>query len=195
MTNPLSLSHVLRFVASFLALGWIATAGAAPVRQAVPLPTAEFLHERAIMRDHLEAMARIEHDLSAGHWQEAAQVAQMHLGLSVMGTQGMQAMRRYMPPAMQHLGMQFHNASANLVVQIQNGGATGDLAPALHALSQVTSLLTSDDVNIHSGAFQSNVDGNAVMEFTVEVTNLTQLYGVLDKIRNIDSVTEAVRVS
>jgi (p)ppGpp synthase/HD superfamily hydrolase len=39
------------------------------------------------------------------------------------------------------------------------------------------------------------VDGNAVMEFTVEVTNLTQLYGVLDKIRNVESVTEAVRVS
>jgi GTP diphosphokinase / guanosine-3',5'-bis(diphosphate) 3'-diphosphatase len=63
------------------------------------------------------------------------------------------------------------------------------------ALSQVTALLTSDDVNIFSGSFQSNVDGNAVMEFTVEVTNLTQLYGVLDKIRNVESVTEAVRVS
>jgi len=63
------------------------------------------------------------------------------------------------------------------------------------ALTQVTSLLTSDDVNIDSGSFQSNVDGNAVMEFTVEVTNLHQLYGVLAKIRDIDSVTEAVRVS
>jgi len=63
------------------------------------------------------------------------------------------------------------------------------------ALSQVTSLLTIDDVNIDSGSFQSNVDGNAVMEFTVEVTNLTQLYGVLDKIRHVESVTEAVRVS
>jgi len=63
------------------------------------------------------------------------------------------------------------------------------------ALSQVTALLTSDDVNIDSGTFQSNVDGNAVMEFTVEVTNLTQLYGVLDKIRLVASVTEAVRVS
>jgi GTP pyrophosphokinase len=63
------------------------------------------------------------------------------------------------------------------------------------ALSQVTALLTHDDVNIDSGAFHSNVDGNAVMEFTVEVTNLTQLYGVLEKIRHVDAVTEAVRVS
>jgi len=63
------------------------------------------------------------------------------------------------------------------------------------ALAQVTALLTSDDVNIDSGSFHSNVDGNAVMEFTVEVTNLTQLYGVLDKIRHVESVTEAVRVS
>jgi GTP pyrophosphokinase len=63
------------------------------------------------------------------------------------------------------------------------------------ALAQVTALLTHDDVNIDSGSFQSNVDGNAVMEFTVEVTNLTQLYGVLDKIRNVESVTEAIRVS
>jgi len=63
------------------------------------------------------------------------------------------------------------------------------------ALSQVTALLTHDDVNIDSGAFHSNVDGNAVMEFTVEVTNLTQLYGVLEKIRHVEAVTEAVRVS
>ncbi|MBU1229586.1 MAG: bifunctional (p)ppGpp synthetase/guanosine-3',5'-bis(diphosphate) 3'-pyrophosphohydrolase [Proteobacteria bacterium] len=63
------------------------------------------------------------------------------------------------------------------------------------ALSQVTALLTSDDVNIHSGSFQSNMDGNAVMEFTVEVKDLQQLYGVLAKIRDVESVTEAVRVS
>ncbi|SNR62855.1 GTP pyrophosphokinase [Humidesulfovibrio mexicanus] len=63
------------------------------------------------------------------------------------------------------------------------------------ALSQVTALMASDDVNIDSGTFHSNVDGKAVMEFTVEVTNLTQLYGVLDKIRNIQAVTEAIRVS
>jgi GTP diphosphokinase / guanosine-3',5'-bis(diphosphate) 3'-diphosphatase len=50
-------------------------------------------------------------------------------------------------------------------------------------------------VNIHSGSFQSNMDGNAVMEFTVEVKDLQQLYGVLDKIRGVESVTEAVRVS
>ncbi|MDO9082174.1 MAG: bifunctional (p)ppGpp synthetase/guanosine-3',5'-bis(diphosphate) 3'-pyrophosphohydrolase [Humidesulfovibrio sp.] len=63
------------------------------------------------------------------------------------------------------------------------------------ALTQVTALLTSDDVNIHSGSFQSNVDGNAVMEFTVEVKDLQQLYGVLAKVRDVESVTEAVRVS
>ncbi len=63
------------------------------------------------------------------------------------------------------------------------------------ALAQVTALLTSDNVNIDSGTFQSNVDGNAVMEFTVEVTNLKQLYDVLGKIRHVESVTEAVRVS
>lgn len=63
------------------------------------------------------------------------------------------------------------------------------------ALAQVTALLTSDNVNIDSGSFQSNVDGNAVMEFTVEVTNLKQLYDVLGKIRHVESVTEAVRVS
>ncbi len=63
------------------------------------------------------------------------------------------------------------------------------------ALAQVTALLTSDDVNIDSGTFHSNVDGNAVMEFTVEVKNLNQLYSVLAKIREVPSVNEAVRVS
>lgn len=107
-------------------------------RTAVPLPPASFLHEREVMRDHLEAMARIEADLARQDWNDAAHVAQQHLGLDVMGPTQMQLMHRYMPPPMQAMGMHFHQAAANLVVQIQDAGASGDPGPALGALAEVT---------------------------------------------------------
>ena len=108
-------------------------------RVAVPVSADTLLHERGLMRDHLAAMAQIEHDLAAHRFDAAAHVAQMHLGLSVMTPQQMLRMHRDMPKAMQRIGMRMHRAGENLAVQIQNAAATGDVGPAVQALSKVTS--------------------------------------------------------
>jgi|GEM_PF-2782720 len=112
-------------------------------RVAVPVAADTLLHERALMRDHLAAMAQIEHDLAAHRFDEAARVAQMHLGLSVMTPQQMRRMHRDMPQSMQDIGMRMHRAGENLAVQIQNAAVTGDAGPAVQALSKVTAQCVS----------------------------------------------------
>ncbi|WP_449242265.1 RelA/SpoT family protein, partial [Desulfovibrio sp.] len=62
-------------------------------------------------------------------------------------------------------------------------------------LGQVATMLSDDDINIDSGTFESSVDGTSVLEFTVEVTSLNQLYHALARLKNLDVVNEAVRVS
>ncbi|MES9994872.1 RelA/SpoT family protein [Desulfovibrio aminophilus] len=62
-------------------------------------------------------------------------------------------------------------------------------------LGQVAVMLAEDNINIDSGTFESSVDGTSVLEFTVEVTSLDQLYHALARLKNLDVVNEAVRVS
>ncbi len=108
-------------------------------RLVVPLPKTAYLHELALMRDHLRAMAAIERKMGQRQWLEAARIAQMHLGLSVMGSRQMRRMHRDMPAGMQQIGMAFHRQSELFVVQLQNTAATGQVGRAFQALADVTS--------------------------------------------------------
>lgn len=62
-------------------------------------------------------------------------------------------------------------------------------------LGQVCGMLSEADVNIDSGTFESLVDGTSQLELTVEVKDLTQLYSALSKVKNLEAVYEALRVS
>jgi GTP pyrophosphokinase len=62
-------------------------------------------------------------------------------------------------------------------------------------LARITRILFDEDINIDSGTFESSVDGNSVLELTVEVRSLDQLYGALSKIKSSGSVKEAIRLS
>ncbi len=62
-------------------------------------------------------------------------------------------------------------------------------------LGKICTLFSEEDVNIDSGTFESNVDGNSRLEFVVEVRDLNQLYSVLSKVKALESVFEAIRVS
>ncbi len=62
-------------------------------------------------------------------------------------------------------------------------------------LGKICIMLGEADVNIASGTFNSMVDGTSQLEFTVEVKDLAQLYSALAKVKNLDSVYEALRVS
>jgi GTP pyrophosphokinase len=62
-------------------------------------------------------------------------------------------------------------------------------------LGKICIMLSEADVNIDSGTFESMVDGTSQLEFTVEVKDLAQLYSALSKVKNLDAVYEALRVS
>lgn len=60
---------------------------------------------------------------------------------------------------------------------------------------RITKIFYDEDINIDSGTFESSVDGISVLEMTVEVRSLDQLYGALSKIKAAGSVKEAIRIS
>ena len=62
-------------------------------------------------------------------------------------------------------------------------------------LGTICTTLSKQDVNIDSGTFNSSVDGSSLLEFTVEVRDLNQLYAALSKVKAIDEVSEAIRLS
>ena len=62
-------------------------------------------------------------------------------------------------------------------------------------LGKICDMLAELDVNIDSGSFESKVDGTSILDFTVEVTDLNQLYSALAKVKALKAVQEALRVS
>lgn len=62
-------------------------------------------------------------------------------------------------------------------------------------LSRIASKLSAQEVNIDSGNFRSNVDGNSELVFIIGVRDSKHLYKTLDVISAIPHVIEAVRVT
>jgi len=62
-------------------------------------------------------------------------------------------------------------------------------------LGKICTMLAELDVNIDSGSFESQIDGTSVLDFTVEVKGLDQLYAALAKVKALKAVQEALRVS
>jgi GTP pyrophosphokinase len=60
-------------------------------------------------------------------------------------------------------------------------------------LAQISELLAKQGVNIDSGQFRSLVDGTSEVLMTVEVKNAGALYRVLEKVKALENVIEAVR--
>jgi len=62
-------------------------------------------------------------------------------------------------------------------------------------LQSITTLLTERQVNIDSGHFRSDVDGNSEVVLTVQVQDTDHLYKTIDAISRIPAVVEVVRKS
>jgi GTP pyrophosphokinase len=62
-------------------------------------------------------------------------------------------------------------------------------------LGMVSSLLAKEGVNIDSGQFNSAVDGMSELDFVIEVKTTTQLYSLIEKLRQLDAVQEVTRTS
>ncbi|MFA7164417.1 MAG: bifunctional (p)ppGpp synthetase/guanosine-3',5'-bis(diphosphate) 3'-pyrophosphohydrolase [Desulfoplanes sp.] len=62
-------------------------------------------------------------------------------------------------------------------------------------LATVANLLSSEDVNIDSGNFKSDVDGNSEIFLTVQVRDTTHLYDAIEKLRKLPQVLDVARKS
>jgi len=87
------------------------------------------------MRRNLSDVHEIQSALAESNFERAAEVAEFSLGLSSLGPHNARQ-APYMPPEMQHLGMEMHSASSRVARAAQEA----DAMKALGALSQVTGL-------------------------------------------------------
>ena len=118
-----------------------AGADAAPApdtRQAVHFPRALREHTLASMRGHLLTLQEIQAALAAQDYDQAASLAEQHLGLSSMAADDAGEVAKYMPMGMRQAGMAMHRSASRLAIAAGNAGATGDVKPVLEALSVVT---------------------------------------------------------
>lgn len=116
-------------------------------RQFVRFPDALRDHTLANMRDHLLALQEIQEALARGKEDLAAQIAERRLGMSSLSLHGAHDVAKYMPQGMQDAGTEMHRNASRFAVEAQNAAVTGDLKPALDALSKVTAAC----VGCHAG--------------------------------------------
>lgn len=107
-------------------------------REFVRFPDALREHTLANMRDHLLALQEIQEALGRGQEDVASHVAEQRLGMSSLNLHGAHEVAKYMPQGMQDVGTTMHRSASRFAIEAQNAGVTGDLKPALKALSTVT---------------------------------------------------------
>jgi hypothetical protein len=110
----------------------------ADARQVVDFPEPMRTHTLANMRDHLLAIQQIQQALAEGAYDRAAQVAENRLGMTSLKSHGAHDVAKFMPEGMQAVGTQMHRSASRFAVEATNAGVTGDLKPALAALSTMT---------------------------------------------------------
>jgi hypothetical protein len=104
-------------------------------------------HTLANMRDHLAALQEIQEALARKHEDKAARIAEERLGMTSLKSHGAHEVAKYMPQGMQDVGSEMHRSASRSAIEAQNAAVTGDLRPALDALSRVT----SQCVGCHAG--------------------------------------------
>jgi len=107
-------------------------------RQPVRFPEPLRVHELSSMRDHLRTLQLIQDAMSRNAFDEAGKLSEQRLGLSSFGLHEAHEVAKYMPKGMQDIGTEMHKAASRFSLEVTNSGATGDVRPALAALSRVT---------------------------------------------------------
>jgi len=81
------------------------------------------------MRRNLSDVHEIQSALAESNFERAAEVAEFSLGLSSLGPHNARQ-APYMPPEMQHLGMEMHSASSRVARTAQEADAMKALGPS-----------------------------------------------------------------
>lgn len=110
----------------------------ADTRELVVFPPPMRAHTLANMRDHLLTLSEIQAALAVGHYEKASELAEQRLGMSSLKLHGAHELSEFMPKGMQDLGTAMHRSASEFALKAQAASATGDLQPALGALSRVT---------------------------------------------------------
>jgi hypothetical protein len=107
-------------------------------REAVRFPPALREHTLANMRDHLATLQKLQAALANGDYDSASHLAEERLGLTSLRLHGAHEVAPYMPRPMQEMGAAMHRAASRFAVEASNASATGEVKPALAALSMLT---------------------------------------------------------
>lgn len=107
-------------------------------REKVEFPEMMQQHMLANMRDHLLAINEIQAFLAVTEYEKAAEVAEQRLGMSSLDNHGAAHMTSMMPQAMQAMGTNMHKAASQFAITVVETSVSGDLKPALGALSKIT---------------------------------------------------------
>ena len=108
----------------------------ADTRVAVDFPAPMKEHILTNMRDHLLAISQIQEAMGNGKFDKAAEIAESRLGQTALKTHNAYENSKFMPKGMQEIGTQMHRSASKFAIEVQNSSATGDLRPALLALSK-----------------------------------------------------------
>ncbi|WP_230646788.1 hypothetical protein [Bradyrhizobium sp. Leaf401] len=128
-------------------MGHVDQGASKDTRQLVKFPRELIEHTMANMRDHLLTLQQINEALAAGEPEKAGKLAEQRLGMSSLGLHGAAEVAKYMPPGMQDAGTSMHKAASRFAIQAQNVAVTGEMKPAVGALSEVMSAC----VGCHAG--------------------------------------------
>ena len=106
-------------------------------RQLVKFPAEMREHTLANMRDHLLALQEIQSALAKSEYERAAETADRRLGMSSLALHGAHEVSNFMPRGMQDAGTAMHRSASRFGVTARDAAVTGDVRPALGALSEV----------------------------------------------------------
>jgi len=104
-------------------------------REFVKLPEMMQQHMMSNMRDHLSTINIILKNLSSDKLDEAAEIAESHLGMTSLKLHNASHMAKFMPEGMRAAGTNMHRAASRFALKAEEG----DLLPAYNALSEITS--------------------------------------------------------
>lgn len=107
-------------------------------RTLVHFPEMLRVHTLANMRDHLLTLGRIQAALANKEYDKASEIAEQRLGMTSMKLHGAHEVAKYMPEGMRELGTAMHRSASRFAVIASNAAVSGDVKPALTALSRVT---------------------------------------------------------
>lgn len=106
-------------------------------RQAVAFPQEMKEHTLTNMRDHLLALQEIQQALAKSEYDQAAEIAEKRLGMSSLALHGAHEVSKFMPQGMQDAGTAMHRGASRFGLAARDVAVTGDLKPAIGALSEV----------------------------------------------------------